>query len=87
MGERGLLGEGEGEAESMSAKHNPKVAEYPEWRPCRPWIDVDDVVFLSAQDVYVCRRCRWRVVEALIVGAADDRVAMWIHTMPEPTEA
>ena len=66
--------------------HNPKVTERPSERPCNHWAHIDDVVFLPTQGVYVCRKCRWRVVEAVIVRYAD-RVATWIHTMPEPTEA
>ena len=67
--------------------HNPKVAERPSERPCSQWVHIDDVVFLPVQDVYVCRKCRWQVVEAVTVGVMGDRVATWIHTMPEPTEA
>ena len=66
----------------MSAKHNPKVAERPSEQPCSRWVGIDEVVFLPTQGVYVCRKCRWRVVEAVMMG-----VATWIHTMPEPTEA
>lgn len=62
---------------------SPKVSEYPDDEPCADVVSVKDVIFLKAQGVYVCRRCRWRVAD---IGAKDAVMRYFIHTAPEPTD-